>query len=58
MDEKLIAAVDLGTYKTCLAVAKVEGNNTQILYYKSAPSDGIRNSEVFNPKRPQRFWEG
>ena len=44
MDEKLIAAVDLGTYKTCLAVAKVEGNNTQILYYKSAPSDGIRNS--------------
>ena len=58
MDEKLIAAVDLGTYKTCLAVAKVEGNNTQILYYKSAPSDGIRNSEVFNPKKTAEVLGG
>ena len=37
----MIAAVDLGSSKIALAVARVEGNNTQIIYYKAVPSSGI-----------------
>ena len=29
-------------------MAKVEGENTQIVYYTEIPSEGIRNSGVFN----------
>ena len=49
MDERYIAAVDLGTSKIALSVAKVEGNDVQIIYYDEEPSDGIRYSYVFNP---------
>ena len=49
MDERYIAAVDLGTSKIALSVAWVEGNDVQILYYDEEPSDGIRYSYVFNP---------
>lgn len=51
MDERHLVAVDLGTSKIALTVAKVEGENTQIVYYKEAPSDGIRYSYVSNPLR-------
>ena len=50
LHERLIAAVDLGTFRTALTVARVEGNNTQIIYFGTRPSKGIRCSEVFNPK--------
>ena len=48
LQDRYITAVDLGTSKTALTVAKVEGENTQIVYYKEIPSEGIRNSGVFN----------
>ena len=48
LQDRYITAVDLGTSKTALTVAKVEGENTQIVYYKEVPSEGIRNSGVFN----------
>ena len=48
LQDRYITAVDLGTSKTALTVAKVEGENTQIVYYKEVPSEGIRNSCVFN----------
>ncbi|MDD6253509.1 MAG: cell division protein FtsA [Bacteroidales bacterium] len=51
--ERYLAVVDLGTSKTGLAVASVEGQNTQILYYKAVPSDGIRNSAIINPLRTE-----
>ena len=51
MDEKYIAAVDLGSSKIALTVAKITGNDIQILYYKERPSAGIRNSAVFNPQK-------
>ncbi len=51
MEERYIAAVDLGTSKTALAVAKVEGEDVQVIYYKEHPSAGIRYSYVFNPQR-------
>ncbi len=49
MNEKHIAAIDIGSFKISLAVAKVEGGNTQILFYGSVPSAGIRDSAIFNP---------
>lgn len=51
MCEHYIAAVDLGSSKISLTVAKIEGEDVQILYYKERPSFGIRNSAVFNPKK-------
>lgn len=51
MDERYIAAVDLGSYKIALTVAKVEGENVQVIYYDETPSDGIRYSSVFNPQK-------
>ncbi len=51
MQERYIATVDLGTSKLALCVAKVVGENVQIIYYNERPSDGIRYNCVFNPKR-------
>ena len=51
MQERYIATVDLGTSKLALCVAKVVGENVQIIYYKERPSNGIRYNCVFNPMR-------
>ena len=51
MQERYIATVDLGTSKLALCVAKVVGENVQIIYYKERPSAGIRYNCVFNPKK-------
>ena len=49
MDERYIAAVDLGTSKIAVTVAQVSSKGVQMLYYREHPSEGIRNSYVFNP---------
>ena len=49
MEERYIASIDLGTSKFGLCVARVKGDDVQIVYYKETPSDGIRNSLVSNP---------
>ena len=49
--ERYIAAADLGSSKIALSVAKIEGDDIQVIYYKETPSDGIRYSCVFNPRR-------
>lgn len=51
MQERYIATVDLGTSKLALCVAKISGENVQIIYYKERPSDGIRYNCVFNPMK-------
>ena len=51
IQDRYIVAVDLGTSKIGLTVAKVEGENVQIVYYKETPSEGIRNSGVFNESK-------
>lgn len=51
MQERYIAAVDLGTVKTALSVAKVTGNDIQVIWYGEVPSEGIRHGSVFNPKK-------
>ncbi len=51
MEEKYIAAIDLGTVKIALLVARVGGDNVQVVFYRQKESRGIRNSNVFNPKQ-------
>ena len=51
MDERYIAAIDLGSARISLGVAQVQGDNTQIIYYDSVPSEGVRTGAVFNPQR-------
>ena len=51
MEPRYIAAIDLGSSKIALAIAKVSGENVEVLYYNVTPSDGIRYSTVFNPRK-------
>lgn len=51
MEERYITSVDLGTSKIAVAVARVEGDDVQMIYFKETPSEGVRNSHVFNPQK-------
>ncbi len=48
MEEKNIVAIDLGTSKIALTVARINGEDVQVVYYKEVPSAGMRYSSVFN----------
>ncbi len=48
MTDRHIVAIDLGTSKLAVTVAKVTGRDVQIVYYKESPSAGIRYSSVFH----------
>ena len=54
MQERYIATADLGSSKIAISVAKVTGEDIQIIYYRETPSDGIRYSCVYNPMRAQK----
>ena len=47
-NDKHIVSIDLGSSKIALTVAKVNGEDIQIIYYRETPSAGIRYSSVFN----------
>ena len=49
--ERYIVTADLGSAKLGFCVARVDGANIQIVYYKEAPSQGVRYSCVFHPRR-------
>ena len=51
MEQRYIAAIDLGTSKIALAIARVSGDNVEVIYYSETPSNGIKNSTVFNPMK-------
>ena len=51
MDERYIASIDLGSSKIAVSVAEIDGSNIQIVYYREIPSEGVRNSVVFNPEK-------
>lgn len=58
ISEKHIAAIDIGSFKISLAVAKIECGNTQILFYDTVPSAGIRDSAIFNPMQAGKTIRG
>ena len=39
MEDRYIATVDLGTSKIALSVARISGENAEILFYREKPSD-------------------
>ena len=47
-NERHIVAIDLGSSKVSVTVARVNGEDIQVVYYKESPSAGIRNSSIFN----------
>lgn len=49
MEERHIASVDLGTSKLAVCVARILGQDVQVIYYRETPSQGIRYSYVNNP---------
>ena len=49
--ERYIAAADLGSSKVALCVAKVDGDDIQVIYYREEPSDGVRYSCAVHPRR-------
>ena len=51
MQERYVVTADLGSSKIAVCVARILGNDIQVIYYRETPSDGIRYSCVFNPKR-------
>lgn len=51
MEDRYIATVDLGTAKLALSVARITGDNAEIIYYKQRPSDGIRYGCIYNPTK-------
>ena len=48
LTDRHIVAIDLGTSKLAVTVAKVTGRDVQIVYYKESPAAGIRYSSVFH----------
>ena len=48
MEDKHIVAVDIGSSKVALTIAKVTGDDIQVIYYGTAPSAGVRNNYVIN----------
>lgn len=50
MDERYIAAVDLGSSAVRLCVACVRGDEIEVVHYGEKKSAGIRASLVFNPQ--------
>lgn len=54
MEDRHIVAIDLGSYKVALAVARINGDDIQLIYYREAKSAGIRNSYVYNSMQAAR----
>ena len=51
MEQRYIAAMDLGSSKISLAIAEVSGENVEVIYYSETPSEGIKNSILRNPMK-------
>ena len=50
MDERYVAAVDLGSSTVRLCVACIRGDEVEVVHYGERVSAGIRTSLVFNPQ--------
>lgn len=54
MQERYVATADLGSSKIGISVARVAGDDIQVIYYKESSSDGINHGCVYNPIRASR----
>lgn len=51
MEEQNIVAIDLGTSKISLTVARKDGKTAEVIYYAKTPSEGIARGAVQNTKK-------
>ena len=56
-NDRHIVAIDLGSSKISVTVAKVNGEDVQVIYYKETPSAGIRYSSIYNDLQARRALE-
>lgn len=56
-NDRHIVAIDLGSSKIAMTVAKVNGDDIQVIYYKETPSTGIRYSSIYNDLQAKRSLE-
>ena len=50
MDERYVAAVDLGSSAVRLCVACVRGDEIEVVHYGETESEGVRSSLIYNPR--------
>lgn len=55
--DRHIVAIDLGSSKISLTVAKVNGQDIQVIYYKETASNGIRYSSIYNDLHARKALE-
>lgn len=48
-DEKYLAAIDLGSSKIGICVARVQDRDVHIVHYRETPSEGIQSSAIYIP---------
>lgn len=48
-DEKYLAAIDLGSSKIGICVARVQERDVHIVHYREIPSEGIQSSAIYIP---------
>ncbi|MCQ2143383.1 MAG: cell division protein FtsA [Bacteroidales bacterium] len=56
--ERYIVAIDLGTTRTSLTVAKTDMGNIDIVFHESAPSAGVNRGSVQNPRNAAEVIRG
>ena len=56
-NDRHIVAIDLGSSKISVTVAKVNGEDIQVIYYKETPSTGVRYSSIFNDLHARKALE-
>ena len=56
-NDRHIVAIDLGSSKISVTVAKVNGEDVQVIYYKETPSAGIRYSSIYNDLQARKALE-
>lgn len=56
-NDRHIVAIDLGSSKISVTVAKVNGEDVQVIYYKETPAAGIRYSSIYNDLQARKALE-
>ncbi len=51
MEQRHIVAIDIGSGNIALTVAKVEGDNVQIIYHNTTPSVGVKYAQIVNRQK-------
>lgn len=54
MEDRYLVAIDLGSSKLAITVARTEGNNVHVVYYHEHESEGVDKSAILNEAKLTR----